>query len=197
MMLALPVLSRRRRGVSLVELMVAVAGVSVVVTSTALLVHGAMRAQSSSRGFFDDERTSVRLVRHFRADAHAATGARATAGEGIVSFRLPGGRSVEYRKPVGALRIERREHAPDGSITGPREDFSFGMPFGIAVSVSGDSVRLSLGSDDGQGRPTEPGAVPPPASSAEARSKPPAIAIESRLGRDHRFAPPEDGEEAR
>jgi len=188
---------RRRRGVSLVELTVAMAGVSTVITSTALLVHGAMRAHSSSRRFFDDERTSVRLARHFRADAHAATDALAQARESIVSFRLPGGRSVEYRRPEGSNRIERREHAADGTITGPREDFSFGAGFGVAVTVGGDVVRLAIGADDGTGRPASPGAVPPPASSGEARGKPPAIAIESRVGHDHRFKAPEGGEEAR
>jgi hypothetical protein len=188
---------RRRRGVSLVELMVAMAGVSLVVTSTAMVIHGAMRAHTASRRFFDDERTSVRLARHFRTDAHAATGAQAQARGSIVSFRLPGGRSVEYHRPAGSNRIERREHAVDGTITGPREDFSFRMPFGIAASVSGDSVRLTIGADDGRGGPTAPGTVPPPTSSAEARGKPPAIAIESRLGRDHRFKAPEGGEGAR
>lgn len=188
---------RRRRGVSLVELTVAMAGVSTVITSTALLVHGAMRAHSSSRRFFDDERTSVRLARHFRADAHAATGARTPAGEGIVSFRLPSGRSVEYRRPEGSRRIERREYAADGTTEGPREDFSFGPGFGVAVTVGGDVVRLTIGADDGTGRPASPGAVPPPASSGEAKSKPPALAIESRVGHDHRFKAPEGGKEAR
>lgn len=182
--------SSSRRGASLVELMVAMAGVSVVVTSTAMLVHGAMRAQSESRRFFDDERTSVRLARQFRTDAHAAIGARAPAGAALVSFLLPGGRSVEYLRPEGSRRIERRERAADGTTVGPREDYSFGTPFGVAVTVGEDVVRLIVGADDGQGRPTAPGIVPPPASSAEARGKPPAIALESRLGSDHRFAAP-------
>lgn len=188
---------RRRRGVSLVELMVAMAGVSVVVTSTGMVIHGAMRAQSASRRFFDDERTSVRLARHFRADARAATGAQAPAGDAIVSFRLPGGRSVAYRRPEGSSRIERRERAADGTVEGPREDFSFGAPFGVAVTIDGDRVSFLLGADDGQGRPAAPGAVPPPASPAAAKGKPPALAIEGRLGRDHRFAAPVAGEGAR
>lgn len=189
--------ARRRRGVSLVELMVAMAGVSVVVTSTAMVIHGAMRAHTASRRFFDDERTSVRLARHFRADAHAADGARATGGESVVSFRLPGGRSVEYRRPAGSDRIERREHGADGTIEGPREDFSFGTGFGVAVTVGEEIVRLTIGADDGHGGPASPGTVPPPASSAEGRGKPPALAIESRLGHDLRFKAPEGGEGAR
>lgn len=186
-----------RRGASLIELLVAMAGVSVVVTSTGMLIHGAMRAHTESRRFFDDERTSVRLARHFRADAHAATDALTPAGEAMVSFHLPGGRSVEYRRPEGSQRIERRERAADGTTVGPREDFPFGTGFGVAVTVAGDSIRLYIGADDGQGRPTAPGTVPAPASSAEARGKPPSIAIESRLGSDHRFAAPEGGEGAR
>lgn len=179
---------RHPRGVSLVELMVAMAGVSVVVTTTAMVIHGAMRAQTASRRFFDDERTSVRLARAFRADAHAATGTADPARGAIVTFTLPGGRSIDYRRPEGSDRIERREHAVDGTIVGPREDFQFGVAFAAAATVADDVVRLSLGADDEQGRTASPGA---------ANSRPPALAIEARLGRDLRFATQDGGEGAR
>lgn len=188
---------RVRRGVSLVELMVAMAGVSVVVTSSAMLIHGAMRAHSESRRFFDDERTSARLARAFRADVHAASAIAPLAEGVLVSLESPDGRRVDYARPFGARRLERRERKADGTPTGPREDFHFGAEFAAAVAVSGSQIRLELGADDGQGGVAAAGSMPAPDSSARARQTPPAIVVEANLGRDHRFATAPGGEEQR
>ena len=75
------------RGISLVELLMAMGGVSLVLTSSAMLLHGVMRAQSESRRFFDDERTSARLARQFRVDVHAAAQVAAPAGDTPLEIR--------------------------------------------------------------------------------------------------------------
>ncbi len=177
--------ARQPRGVSLVELMVAMAGVSVIVTTTAMVIHGAMRAQSESRRFFDDERSSARLARAFRSDVHAARSVGPLAEGVLVSLGMPDGRSVDYARPAGAPRIERRERMADGTPTGAREDFQFGAPFAASVAVSGSAVHLSVGPTD-----SPDGAFP-------TRQKPPAVSAEATLGRDLRFAFPEGGEEER
>ena len=177
--------ARRPRGVSLVELLVAMAGVSVVVTSTAMVIHGAMRAHEESQRFFDDERTSSRLSRAFRADVHAARVLR-PAGDGVLlSLAKPDGRVVEYSLSQGATRLERRERKPDGSSGGPSEDYSFQAPLEAAVAVSGTTIRLAIGPDDTRDGP------------APTRRKPPAVSVEATLGRDLRFAAATRGEEGR
>lgn len=183
-----------RRGVSLAELMVAMGGVSVVIASTGMLVHGAMRAQSESRRFFDDERASVRLARRFRADVHASRSVGpAGAGEGtVVSLGLPGGGVVEYRLAPGGTRLERRARDADGAVGGPREDYAFSGPCAAMVAVDGDRVRLEIVPGDGTGKPAAAGSRP--TSSAEARRKPISLAVTARLASDLRFSAAPTGE---
>jgi len=196
---------RGRRGISLVELLVAMAGVSVVVTTTAMLLHGGMRAQSEARRFLDEERGSARLARAFRADIHAAIAASAggrpagdgpAADGGLVSLRLPDGGRIDYRLRPDSPLIERRRHAADGSPVGPREDYAFAGPVAATVTVDGDAVRLEIGAPDGSGGILAPGTALPPRTSGEARRRPPALVVVARIGHDQRFAP-RGGEESR
>ena len=185
------------RGISLVELMVVMGGVSVVITTTAMLLHGVMRAQSESRRFFDDERTSSRLARQFRADAHAAARAAAPAGDCLVAFTLADGRTIEYRHGDDRHRIERRLLPPGSEAPVAREGYSFAGPCAAAVTVAEDDVHLEVGADAPDGALAPPGVVGPPRSSAEAKRKPPALLVEATLGRDLRFQPSRGGEEAK
>ena len=194
-----PISGRRPpRGISLVELLMAMGGVSLVITSSAMLLHGVMRAQSESRRFFDDERTSARLARQFRADVHAAAqvGAQvaAPAGDRLVAFTLPNGGTIEYRHTADHRQIERRLLAPGNEAPVAREDYSLAGACTAVVTVSERQITLELGPEGIDGKLASPGTVPPPRSPAEAKRKPPALVVEAVLGRDLRFLPARDGE---
>ena len=190
--------SRLPRGISLIELLMAMGGVSLVITSSAMLLHGVMRAQSESRRFFDDERTSARLARQFRADVHAAAQVdaqvAAPAGERLVAFTLPDGHTVEYRHTADRRQIQRRLLAPGDAVPTAREDYSFAGECAAVVTVAQQQISLELGAVGADGELAPPGVVRPPRSPAEAKRKPPALVVEADLGRDLRFLPARDGE---
>ena len=194
-----PIFGRRSlRGISLVELLMAMGGVSLVITSSAMLLHGVMRAQSESRRFFDDERTSARLARVFRADVHAAAQVdaqvAAPAGERLVAFTLPDGGTIEYRHTADRRQIERRLLAPGNPTPMGREDYSLAGPCAAVVTVAEKQIHLELGAEGADGELAPPGVVRPPLAPAEAKRKPPALVVEAVLGRDLRFLPARDGE---
>lgn len=194
-----PIFGRRSlRGISLVELLMAMGGVSLVITSSAMLLHGVMRAQSESRRFFDDERTSARLARQFRADVHAAAQVaapiEAPAGERLVAFTLPAGGTIEYRHTADRRQIERRLLAPGNPTPVAREDYSLAGRCAAVVTVAERQIALELGPEGIDGALAPPGVVRPPLSPAEAKRKPPALVVEAVLGRDLRFLPARDGE---
>ena len=191
-----PQISSRRppRGISLIELLMAMGGVSLVITSSAMLLHGVMRAQSESRRFFDDERTSARLARVFRADVHAAAQVAAPAGERLVAFTLPDGGTIEYRHSADHRQIERRRLAPGNEAPVAREDYSLAGPCAAIVTVAQQQIHLELGAEGADGALAPPGVVRPPRTPAEAKRKPPALVVEAVLGRDLRFLPARDGE---
>lgn len=194
-----PIFGRRSlRGISLVELLMAMGGVSLVITSSAMLLHGVMRAQSESRRFFDDERTSARLARQFRADVHAAAQVaapiEAPAGERLVAFTLPDGGTIEYRHTADRRQIQRRLLAPGNPTPVAREDYSLAGRCAAVVTVAEKQIQLELGAEGADGELAPPGVVRPPLSPAEAKRKPPALVVEAVLGRDLRFLPARDGE---
>lgn len=194
-----PISGRRSlRGISLIELLMAMGGVSLVITSSAMLLHGVMRAQSESRRFFDDERTSARLARQFRADVHAAARVEAQvaapAGERLVVFTLPDGHTIEYRHAADRCQIERRLLAPGNPTPTGREDYSLAGPCAAVVTVAEKQIHLELGAEGADGELAPPGVVLPPRTPAEAKRKPPALVVEAVLGRDLRFLPARDGE---
>lgn len=194
-----PISGRRPpRGISLVELLMAMGGVSLVITSSAMLLHGVMRAQSESRRFFEDERTSARLARQFRADVHAAAQVaaqiEAPAGERLVAFTLPDGHTIEYRHTADRRQIQRRLLAPGNPTPTGREDYALAGPCAAVVTVAEQQIQLELGAEGADGELSPPGVVRPPRTPAEAKRKPPALVVEAVLGRDLRFLPARDGE---
>lgn len=190
-----PISGRRLpRGISLIELLMAMGGVSLVITSSAMLLHGVMRAQSESRRFFDDERTSARLARQFRADVHAAAQVAAPAGDRLVAVTLPDGGTIEYRHSADHRQIERRLLEPGTEAPVAREDYSLAGPCAAVVTMAERRITLELGPEGIDGKLASPGTVPPPRSPAEAKRKPPALVVEADLSRDLRFLPARDGE---
>jgi hypothetical protein len=158
-----------RRGISLLELLAAMAAATVVMGTAMSLVHTSYRFESRSRMARADERTALRLARQFRTDIHESTSAmvsrNAVADAPLVVLFGPTGRIAYRPHPRGLVRTVA---SPPGSPG--REDFVFSRPIAWTASEEGSLVTLS-GSSTADGRQPQvaievSAAVPPGATSS-------------------------------
>lgn len=179
-----------QRGVSLVELIVTLSACSAILTTSAVLIHRAMHAQSKAHAFFDGERGARRLAHQFRRDAHDAqametedsSGEPSSEGKLLVRFAMRDGESVEYRQTDG--RVARTHHSGE-QVLG-REVFDFtGETRFSADNRSPGFVALSI----------EPAIESPnersnqPAKPLATYSTATVLWVEAALGRNARLAP--------
>ena len=59
---------KRKRGISLIELLAAMTSVGVAISVSAGFLHTGMRMQSASRQDLEQDRSAMRLARQFRED---------------------------------------------------------------------------------------------------------------------------------
>jgi len=148
---------KRRRAVSLVELLLAMSACAAILTMSTTLIHRVLHAQSKARLFFDSERAALRLAEHFRRDVHAATAAAdANLGEDVfLRLQFAADEVVEYRRSeTTVVRIDR-----NGNETRAREEFAF--PANIEVTLRKESADLlaltitaqPVGPSNEEGRP--------------------------------------------
>ena len=130
----------RRRGFTLVEMMVAISVGTVLLGLAALLIGSLMKLDRAGRARLAEESRLDRLAQVFRADVHAATGLAPGAPAGELRLILPGGRSVAYRAGPGAVVRAR----PDG-------EERFALPPGsmARLDVGRSSVGLTVGREPG------------------------------------------------
>ncbi|MGI9177841.1 MAG: prepilin-type N-terminal cleavage/methylation domain-containing protein, partial [Pirellulales bacterium] len=150
--------SHRRRGISLVELLAAMAAASVVMATAMGLVHTSYRLESRARLVRSDEQTALRLARQFRTDVHEARTVMqpGVANNPLVSFTGPTGR-IDYR-PLAQGLVRTTQPA-----TGPtaREEFVFSKPIDWTAEMDRGLVTL-------RGSSTTDGRHPPLAIEAAA-----------------------------
>lgn len=132
-----------RRAWTLVEMMVAISGCAVILTTSVALIHRTMRAQSESQSFFNIERSAQRLSTQFRQDAHRATGAAANDGSPggvLVRLDLRNGQTVEYQASAGTLvrTLFQGGHAQS------RDHFAFHSACDVEVQQLDSPHRLVL-----------------------------------------------------
>jgi hypothetical protein len=176
-------MSYRRRGISILELLVIMSASTVVLTLSCLLIIRAMRAQMDSRAHCDVERSALRLAQQFRDDVHQAQNAETNedAGEGGVFLRLGvrDGKQVEYsRTRDTVLRLT----SADGN-QGWREEFAFPATCEISIRELESPPRIAL-------------KITTPPTAALSENKPPvstlaipvSFDVEAALDRDRRFA---------
>ncbi len=93
---------RKRRGTSLIEIMVVVALLGVMISATGVCLHGVYRVDQQTRQAVVHATAVDRLSLQFRADAHAAMKASVQQGEGqdppAIVFAELDGRTTEYRQ---------------------------------------------------------------------------------------------------
>lgn len=177
-------MNARRRGKSLIEMLVVMAVLSVVLTVTGHLLAAMMRVDNRSRDAVADRAMRQRFVQQFRADAHAARSARLLddrLGEPGIVFLIPNAKPVEYRATYD--RIVRI--VGDGDVTHAAD----------RLRLSSAKAEFAL---DGEHNWAELTLIPTVDESApprrETRLDGPTK-IRAVLGRDARFLPVEQGAE--
>lgn len=133
--------SNRCRGASLVELIAAMSAASVVMATSAALVHRTFSIESRSRAVVADERVALRLGRQFRSDIHEAAAVAVCSGDPaipVVAITTPEA-SIAYRvTDSGLLRI-----ATSGTTEATREPFTFSRPATWQATHAGRLITLS------------------------------------------------------
>lgn len=163
----------RRRGASLIELMLVIGGVTIVLGLCAGLLHALLRLDRSGRSAIHDTATVARLARRFRQDARAADAAKPREGKEVpaaLEFTTADGPNVTYR--VEGKRLLREEAA--GKTVQRRESYAVDRLGPVAFGVDAARVRLVLSR-----RPTRPDAPGRP-----------AVRVEATLGKDKALSEP-------
>jgi len=172
----------KRRGWSLIEVIVVMAVGSVVLGTASTLLYTIMRAERAARHEIERRAVLGRLADQFRSDAHAATRCEAIPAEGGNKsqpgwqFDLPSGESVVYENgPDGLLRTERI-----GQAVQRRETFSLPAETTAEIEIhAADRPRLvSL--------------LIVPSDDVAAQPQLESVQIEALLGSDHRFVKKEE-----
>jgi hypothetical protein len=173
---------RIRRGVSLVELLLAMSACTFILSLSVALIHRVMHAQSSARRFDDVERSAARLASSLREDVHRAASATmpdAALGEGAFLRLQVSGQTIEYRHADGTVfRL-----ALDGDKTASRDQFPF--PAGIQLTVRQETPRLISIAISSETKDVQ---VNDSQSASPAFTVPVSIQIQAVLERDRLFA---------
>jgi hypothetical protein len=139
-----------RRGISLMELMVVLSAASMIITTSALVLHKMMRAQEQTRYFFENERAVERLARQFRRDVHDANDVEVDAevseieaqdGDGsLIALITYDDRAISYvRTPAG---IVRTVHPGEGMPA--RETFALSAAARLTIDEETTPRSLTL-----------------------------------------------------
>jgi len=149
----------KRRGISLMELMVVLSAASTIITTSALVLHKMMRVQEQTRYFFENERAVERLARQFRRDIHDsddveivvevadvdaqngdAQDGDAQDEEALLSLTTSDGRAIEYvRTAASVVRSERRGEGPVA-----REEFALAAAARLTIAEQPTPRSLTL-----------------------------------------------------
>lgn len=131
---------KRRRGISLVELIVVMSGCAVLLSLSVAFLQRVMQAQMRSRADAHLQRTLLRLDQMVRNDIHSATAAEidpAKLNQGaLLHLDLSDSSAIEYRLQESALL---RVQLAGGEIKS-RETFSF--PREIEPKITRPQPRL-------------------------------------------------------
>ena len=172
---------KSRRGISLVELLLALSACSVILTLSAGLIHRIMQVEMCARCCADLERTSLRLANTFRRDVWQAMDASMAATDSdqgtLLRLTLPENQRLEYRQEANSIvRILQ-----GGERAVARDIFMF--PAGVQAVVdqpSQRSLQLVL-------TPAQQAGLPVLEQFPDAHAPPRALQVLARLGRHSQF----------
>ena len=180
---------RRRRAISLIELLAVLSGCSVVLGLTASLLHQTLRAQSHTRDFFTVERNVQRLARQFRSDVHAAAtdsidlvDSEDINGGELLRLQLPDGQTIAYQRSAAkVIRIVTQTDAPTA-----REEYTLSESMEIDVRRADSPQRLILSIASAPPLPSQDA----PLSSTNLRAATVHLEVEAAPARNLRYAEP-------
>ncbi|TWU32983.1 PulJ/GspJ family protein [Novipirellula artificiosorum] len=125
-------------GHTLIEMVVSMSvGTSLMVLAVGL-VHQSMRIKSISDERSDQNRTTQRLIQHFRDDVHHARSIETVAnGMKIIT---PDEQQITYL--VETEQVDRMETRPDGRVR--RESYLLAKSFAAAFAVTSDQQQAEV-----------------------------------------------------
>jgi prepilin-type N-terminal cleavage/methylation domain-containing protein len=168
---------KSRRGVSLVELLVVMSLGSVLLTTSAVVLHRVMNVHGKTRNFLSASRNGLRLSDQFRSDVHRVTKVTTSDLDAPVVLRLQLGEAnvVEYSHAGGEVRRTQLE----GEKTVSREEYSFPANSRVLIREESSPRLLSLSVISQPGDPA--GSAQPGFATAV------YLRIEAQVGRDSRY----------
>ncbi len=159
----------RRRGFSLIEMLVVITVGSVLLGVTVSVFHLLLRMEGTARQYVYQSAVTAQLVDQFRRDVHRAVDAAAADDDWQLTFSA--GHTIVYRLGPGELvrieRIDGADHHRETFILPPETTVFMKIPDGIGPRL----VRLRL----------VPQGLAGPVAGRE-------ICIEALLASDHRYA---------
>lgn len=177
----------QRRAASLAELLVVLTACTIILSTSAALIHRAMRAHSATRAFLNHERMALRLAGQFRDDVQHATSAIAPETQRdarptrapFIHLQLPGQQEIDYYFKSGTIvRLRSIDSRPIS-----QEEFSFPKSTSLALRKESDPQRLILTITDEE----TPLGARRLSSTAQSRRKPMALQVEASIGRRAHF----------
>jgi type II secretory pathway component PulJ len=153
----------KRRGFTLFEVILVVAGASMIVATCAMLLHVLLRLDNVARSHLNDASTVSRLARQFREDVRTAAKADRTSEPNQaqkLALATPGAPTVIYQ--VENDRLLRTETLGDKVLR--RESYSIARLGPVAFEDNGGFIRLIL-----LRKPDEPGTAIRPRARIDAR----------------------------
>jgi hypothetical protein len=179
-------MKHERRGVSLIEAIVAVAMSGIVLVSGVGMVHLVLDVERTARKSAQLSTAGARLSQVFRQDVHQATRFAAPTEEGAAANRvelwLPTDRAVEYE--VRANRLARIERV--GGQTRHQDEFVFPARCQISLVTRPDPDRIAVRIEQPA---THAAGIPPSAGSPGPGPGGGSLRLEATVARDHRFRP--------
>ena len=153
----------KRRGFTLVEIILVVAGASMIAATCGMLLHVLLRLDTVGRSHLNDASTVARLARQFREDVRTAGKADRTPEANQaprLTLTTSGAPTVIYQ--VENDRLLRLETLGDKVVR--RESYSMARLGPVAFESDGGFVRLVL-----LRKPDEPGTAIRPRTRIDAR----------------------------
>ncbi len=173
-----------RRGMSLIELILIMTALTMVLGLCTGLIHAVLRLDRTGRSYVVEATTIGRLSRQFRGDVHAARRARPVGGEGKgalapgLELALPGERTIRYQARDRSL-VRTQQH---GDALERRETYT--LPFCPAPRFAVETAEGQSWASLRLPRSTQPDPGP--------KSLYHELVIDALVGRDQRFAAPEE-----
>jgi hypothetical protein len=177
---------RVRRGMTIIELILVMSTLILVLGLCTGLIHAVLRLDRTGRSYVVETTTIGRLSRQFRGDVHAATRVRPSGGVGDLApgleLVLPGDRTVRYQSRDRSL-VRTQQH---GEVLERREIYT--LPFCPAPQFAVETPPGQTWASLRLPRSTQPGTNPGPDRLYH------ELTIEAAVGRDQRFAAPDEKE---